>query len=73
MGRTVRIETWVDVDVELKDIDTDVLVEELQARGRAVEGDNYELLIRIYELRRNGRPYESELDTFIYETLGRVL
>lgn len=70
--RTIPVETYITVDVDLADIDTDDLVEELENRGQNVGGDN-ELLMRIYELRRTGKPFDRELDAYIYEVLGKVV
>ena len=70
--RTIPVETYVTVEVDLADIDTDDLVEELENRGQNVDGDN-ELLMRIYELRRTGKSFDAELDSYIYEVLGKVV
>jgi hypothetical protein len=69
----------VDVDVELSDIDTDQLTEELERRGALPsdcdwDGDeNKNLLNIIYEAKRLGKPYERELDLLIFRVLGRIL
>lgn len=77
MGRSVSVETYVNIDVELEDIHTDDLIQELESRGQIVGteryGDKTEQLIHIYELRRSGKPYERELDNYIYDVLGKVL
>lgn len=70
--RTIPVETYVTVEVDLEDIHTDDLVEELENRGQNVAGDN-ELLMRIYELRRTGKSFDAELDNYIYEVLGKVV
>jgi hypothetical protein len=33
MSRTVNVNAWVDIDVDLDDFDTDELIEELESRG----------------------------------------
>lgn len=71
--RTVPIETYVTIDIDLVDIDTDDLVEELESRGRFVETEHSEQLTRIYELRRLGRPFDNELDNYISDVLGKVV
>lgn len=71
--RTVPVETYVSVDVTLEDIDTDDLVEELESRGRIVEGDNIEQLMTIYQLRRTGKSYDYELEKYISDVLGKVV
>jgi len=65
----------VEVDVELEDFDTDDLIEELERRGTGtVEyGNGTEVLRAIYEKRRLGQDYQSELDQLIWLGLGRVL
>ena len=70
----------VDVDVDLYDIDTDELVEELERRGVALSDndwddgdDNKNLLNIIYEAKRLGKDYERELDLLIFRVLGRII
>ena len=65
----------VEVDVDLGDFDTDDLIEELESRGAGTGefGDGKELLQVIYENRRLGKDYQTELDQLIWLGLGRVL
>jgi hypothetical protein len=65
--------TYVTVDVDLSDFDTDTLVEELEYRGKSVTYDSNALITAIYEKRRLGQDYQIELDNLIYETTGRIL
>ncbi len=66
--------TYVTVDVDLSDFDTDDLVEELESRGEVIGGyENSSLVTAIYEKRRLGQDYQTELDTLIYEVTGRIL
>lgn len=69
--------TYVTVDVELSEFDTDDLKEELRARGYFVsdmDGPTANELIRtIYEKRRLGKDFESELNALIYTEIGRIL
>jgi len=69
------IYTEVEVDVDLGDFDTDDLIEELESRGSGVMdyGDGKEILATIYEKRRLGKEYQSELDQLIWLGLGKVL
>jgi hypothetical protein len=65
----------VDVDVDLTDFDTEELIDELESRGEFV-GDNSgnsALVTAIYEKRRLGQDYQTELDALIYEVTGRIL
>lgn len=71
--RTVPVETYVTVDIDLEDIDTDDLVEELESRGRIVEGNNIEQLMTIHQLRRTGKSYDYELEKYISDVLGVVV
>lgn len=73
MGRTVTVETYVNIDVELEDIHTDDLVEELESRGRVVDGGSLDLLKQIYQLRRIGKSFDHELDHYLSEVLGIVV
>jgi hypothetical protein len=65
----------VEVDVDLSDFETDDLIEELESRGSAVMdyGDGKEVLLAIYEKRRLGRDYQTELDQLIWLGLGKVV
>jgi hypothetical protein len=69
------IYTEVEVDVNLSEFDTDDLIEELESRGSATSdfGDGKELLRFIYEKRRLGQNYQTELDQLIWMGLGKVL
>jgi hypothetical protein len=65
----------VEVDVDLSDFETDDLIEELESRGSAVMeyGDGSEVLRTIYEKRRLGQDYQTELDQLIWLGLGKVV
>jgi hypothetical protein len=69
------IYTEVEVDVDLSDFDTDDLIEELESRGAGATdyGDGKEILMAIYEKRRLGRDYQTELEQLIWLGLGKVL
>jgi hypothetical protein len=77
----VYIEKYVEVEVELEDFDTEELVEELERRQRRDNRGEYnlrlsiagDLIDKIYHLRRQGKPYERELDEYLYQVTGRVL
>ena len=73
MYKTVYTE--VEVDVDLSDFDTEDLIDELESRGVGPGefGDGKELLQVIYENRRLGKDYQTELDQLIWLGLGRVL
>ena len=65
----------VEVEVDLEDFDTDELIEELERRGTGtVEyGNGTEVLQSIYEKRRLGQDYQSELDQLIWLGLGKIV
>ena len=65
----------VEVDVDLSDFDTDDLIEELESRGAGTGefGDGKDILQAIYEKRRLGQNYQSELEQLIWLGLGRVI
>jgi hypothetical protein len=70
------VETYVEVDVELDDFDTDDLIEELQKRGKGMEvasQNGTELLTSIYLKRRLGQDYQRELDELIYVGIGKIV
>ena len=66
---------YVSVDIDLYDIDSDELIDELESRGyklvHAPEEDG--LLNKIYLARRMGKPYDHLVDALIYESLGKVI
>jgi hypothetical protein len=69
------IYTEVEVDVDLSDFDTEDLIEELESRGAGATdyGDGKDILMAIYEKRRLGQDYQTELETLIYLGLGKIL
>lgn len=69
------IYTEVEVDVNLSDFDTDDLIEELESRGAGSGefGDGKDVLRLMYEKRRLGQDYQTELDQLIWLGLGKVL
>ena len=75
MSRYITVSA--DVDVYLDEIDTDDLMEELESRGVMLGADspedNNEMLTKIWELRRLGKPFDRELDQLIYSVLGKVV
>ena len=70
------IYTEVEVDVDLSDFETDDFIEELESRGGGVGadyGDGKEILLSIYEKRRLGKDYQTELEQLIWLGLGKVI
>jgi hypothetical protein len=69
------IYTEVEVDVDISEFDTEDLIEELESRGAGTNefGDGKELLQIIYEKRRLGQDYQTELDRLIYNATGRII
>ena len=67
--------TYVTVDVDLSEFDTEDLIEELHSRGEmpGFNADTDEMLNQIYQLRRLGKDYDSVLDAYLYHKLGRVI
>jgi len=65
----------VEVDVDLSDFETDDLIEELESRGSGITnyGNGTEFLRAIYEKRRLGQDYQSELDQLIWVGLGKAV
>lgn len=74
---TVRVD--VDIDEIMDDIDTDDLIDELKRRGKnfnleGLDGDaNREILETIYQKRRLGNDYQTELELLIYNVLGKIV
>ena len=76
------VEVYVDERDVLDDLETDELIEELKRRGKnpthmqdsfISETDMRELLEKIWHNRRNGKPYDAELDKLIYSVFGKVI
>lgn len=68
--------TEVEVDVDLDDFDDDDLIEELERRGKGFEVRDQsptELVNKIYEKRRVGKNFDSELDDLIYFVTGKFI
>jgi len=65
---------YVSVDIDLSDIDTEDLIEELRTRRKEIEFEiQNELVRKIYEKRRNGQDYQKELNELIYDTVGKII
>jgi len=65
---------YVSVDIDLSDIDTEDLIEELRTRRKEIEFEiQNELVRKIYEKRRNGQDHQEELNQLIYDTVGRII
>jgi hypothetical protein len=77
MGRYITV--TADVEVDLSDIDTDDLIDELETRGRdyntnGVDADEMRnLLETIWLNRRAGKDYQNELNKLIYGVLGKIV
>ena len=59
----------------MSDFDTDDLVEELESRGSGTMNysDGTDVLRAIYEKRRLGQDYQTELDQLIWLGLGKIV
>ena len=70
--RTVYTE--VEVDVNMEDFSDDDILEEAEIRGLNIDGGNYnELINQIFQLRRLGKPFDRELDEYLYMKTGRIV
>jgi len=70
VSRTVYTE--VEVDVDLTYFETDDLIDELENRGYMTDTSSKEIVESIYQNRRNGKDFSSELDQLIYTVLGKI-
>ena len=75
MARYISVYKEVEVDVALDEFATAELVAELEDRGAGTFdlGDGREVLNTIYEKRRSGKDYQTELDQLIWLGLGRIV
>jgi len=70
--RTVYSE--VEVDVDMSDFSDEDILEEVKLRGLNIDGtNNNELINNIFQLRRLGKPFERELDEYLYLKTGRIV
>jgi hypothetical protein len=73
------VNTYVEVDDVLDELSDDELIDELKRRGndyntQFVDGDEMRMVLQtLYEKRRIGKDYQSELDQLIYGILGKVI
>jgi hypothetical protein len=76
---TIYKDVEVEVDVGLDDFDDDELIAEMERRGldfntKFISGDDMrELITRVWQLRREGREYQAELDQLIWYSLGKIV
>lgn len=64
--------TEVEVYVDLRDFQTDDLIDELENRGHMATTDSKALVETIYQNRRNGKDFSHELNQLIYDVLGKI-
>lgn len=62
----------VEFDLSLADFTTEDLIEELTSRDGLSEVVAPELHI-IWQLRREGKPFDKELDEYLYKVLGKAI
>jgi polyhydroxyalkanoate synthesis regulator phasin len=70
VSRTVYTE--VEVDVDLTYFETEDLIDELENRGHMADTTSKEIVEAIYQNRRQGKDFSSELDQLIYTVLGKI-
>ncbi len=66
------ITTQVKVDVDLGELETADLLEELESRGK-LPTTSEELVEQIWMRRRNGQNYDAPLDQLIYAVTGHII
>jgi hypothetical protein len=66
------ITTQVKVDVDLGELETADLLEELESRGK-LPTTSKELVEQIWMRRRNGQNYDAPLDQLIYAVTGHII
>ena len=73
------VNTYIEVDDVLDELSDDELIDELKRRGKEyntefVDGDEMRMVLQsLYEKRRLGKDYQSELDQLIYGILGKII
>lgn len=65
----------VEVEVELDEFDDDVLLNEVERRNLLgmLSGSGPGLVNEIWQKRRVGQKFDSELDELIYQVIGKVV
>lgn len=65
------------IDIDLAEVGDDELIDEIKSRGYTVREDEPDALMarleQIYHLRRQGLPYEHLMDSYICDSLGKVI
>ena len=66
---------YTEVAVDMSEFDTEDLIEELELRGKYLPttGNSDDLIDKIFNLRRLGKPFEQELDEYLYIRTGRAI
>jgi len=73
------VETYIELDDVLDELSDDELIAELKRRGKDyntefLDGNEMKgVLLSLYEKRRIGKDYQSELDQLIYGILGKII
>ena len=62
-----------EVNIDLSDFDTEDLLDELESRNNLPEFQAKQMIESIYLKRRIGQDYQKELDTLIYEVMGKII
>jgi hypothetical protein len=75
MSRYITVEKYIDVEIDLDEIDDDDLVKEIERRNISFNASDSDrtLLETIYLKRRVGNDYQQELDQLIYNALGKII
>lgn len=65
---------YVDVEVDLNEVDTEDLVKELESRDVSISfsDDITDLINSLYQKRQLGKDYSCDLDEIIYRSIGRI-
>jgi hypothetical protein len=67
------------IHVDLDAFSDEDILDEVDSRGLTIDGEDSidyginQLIIALYEKRRLGKDYQSELDKIIYETIGKIV
>lgn len=75
----INVDADIDVADVLRALDDDVLIEELERRGKDYNTQNIdsdiarEKLEKVWLLRREGKDYDAEVGNLIYYVLGKVI
>lgn len=73
MSKTIYTEQWVEVAVDLSEISTEDLQEELISRNKIQDTESIELITVMWEKYRTNQSIDHEITQLIYHSIGKIV